>query len=40
LAVLGWRKKWSTEEVFMLQQFGAQYQNYRKEVKGIVPFVV
>lgn len=40
LATLGWREKWRTEESFLREQFGAQYEAYRKEVKGLIPFVV
>jgi protein-S-isoprenylcysteine O-methyltransferase Ste14 len=27
------------EERFMVEQFGEQYQRYRREVKGLIPFV-
>lgn len=40
LAVIGWRMKWRTEERFMSEQFGTQYEIYRKEVKGLIPWVV
>jgi protein-S-isoprenylcysteine O-methyltransferase Ste14 len=40
LAVIGWRMKWRTEERFMSEQFGTRYENYRKEVKGLIPWVV
>lgn len=40
LAVAGWRQKWRTEEQFLSEQFGAQYDAYRKQVKGLIPFVV
>jgi protein-S-isoprenylcysteine O-methyltransferase Ste14 len=32
--------KLSTEEWFMLQQFGNQYREYQREVKALIPFVV
>jgi protein-S-isoprenylcysteine O-methyltransferase Ste14 len=39
LAVLGWRQKWRREEEFMAERFGAEYESYKRQVKGIVPFV-
>ncbi len=40
LAIAGWGQKWRTEEQFLRERFGAQYESYRKEVKGLIPFVV
>ena len=40
LAILGWRTKWRTEERFLSERFGAQYDDYRKKVKGLIPFIV
>ena len=37
LTFAGLWAKWQTEEKFMLQQFGAQYLQYRREVKAVVP---
>ena len=28
------------EEQFMVQQFGAQYANYRQQVRALIPFVL
>jgi len=40
LAVIGWRMKSLVEERFMLDQFGEQYANYKREVKALIPFVL
>jgi len=41
LVIIGsWVRKLLLEERFMGRQFGAQYVNYRSEVKALVPFVV
>ncbi len=37
--LLGWRIKANVEERFMIEQFGEQYERYRREVKGLIPFV-
>ena len=37
IAVCGLRMKWRTEERFMVEQFGAQYVQYRREVKAVIP---
>ena len=39
LAVLALRLKSLREEQFMTEQFGAEYADYRRKVKGLVPFV-
>jgi protein-S-isoprenylcysteine O-methyltransferase Ste14 len=39
VALLALRLKSLREEVFMTEQFGAEYTNYMKEVKALVPFV-
>lgn len=39
LAVAAWRHKANQEERLMVQQFGAAYESYRREVKGLIPFV-
>ncbi len=35
----GWKHKSLIEEGFMLEQFGKQYETYRREVKGLVPWI-
>jgi protein-S-isoprenylcysteine O-methyltransferase Ste14 len=37
IAFLGFWRKAQTEEQFMMAQFGAQYVQYRREVKGFIP---
>jgi len=37
LTFAGWWLKLRTEEEFMLQQFGARYEQYRREVKALIP---
>ena len=37
IAFCGFRMKWRMEERFMLEQFGAQYAQYRREVKAVIP---
>lgn len=39
LAVAAWRHKANQEERLMLRQFGGAYESYRREVKGLIPFV-
>jgi protein-S-isoprenylcysteine O-methyltransferase len=39
LAVLGLRMKWGIEEQFMVGQFGAEYLDYKRHVKALIPFV-
>jgi protein-S-isoprenylcysteine O-methyltransferase Ste14 len=39
LVVIAWGYKATVEETFMTQQFGEQYEQYRREVKGLVPLV-
>jgi protein-S-isoprenylcysteine O-methyltransferase Ste14 len=39
IAFLGFWRKAQTEEQFMMAQFGAQYVQYRREVKGFIPGV-
>ena len=42
LAVLviltGWWLKWRAEESFMLQEFGAEYEQYRRQTPALIPF--
>lgn len=40
LVVLGWGMKLRMEERFMTQQFGNTYEDYKRRVKALVPFVV
>ena len=37
IALYGLRMKWKTEERFMVEQFGAQYVQYQREVKSVIP---
>jgi protein-S-isoprenylcysteine O-methyltransferase Ste14 len=39
LTIVAWRKKLLIEEGFMREQFGAEYQQYMREVKALIPFV-
>ena len=39
LATIALRMKSLQEETFMVQQFGSQYQEYRRGVKSLVPFL-
>jgi protein-S-isoprenylcysteine O-methyltransferase len=39
ILVFGWKYKANVEERFMIGQFGAQYERYRREVKGLIPFI-
>jgi protein-S-isoprenylcysteine O-methyltransferase len=39
LAFIGWRMKSRLEEAFMAAQFGAEYTEYQREVKALIPFV-
>lgn len=37
LVVICWGYKSRLEERFMIEQFGAEYEQYRREVKGLIP---
>lgn len=39
IVLIGLKWKSLTEESLMQQQFGAQYVDYKRQVKGIIPFV-
>jgi protein-S-isoprenylcysteine O-methyltransferase len=39
LIVVAWSYKSRLEEAFLAKQFGAEYDRYCKEVKGLIPFV-
>lgn len=39
IAVWSWKHKSLIEESFMVEQFGKQYDTYRHEVKGLIPWV-
>lgn len=37
IALVTWKRKAGNEEQFMVEQFGEQYEQYRREVKSLVP---
>jgi protein-S-isoprenylcysteine O-methyltransferase Ste14 len=39
LIVTAWGYKARLEETAMIEQFGAEYERYRRKVKGLIPFV-
>jgi len=39
LIVLAWGYKARLEESAMIEQFGSEYEEYRRKVKGFIPFV-
>lgn len=39
LIVISWGYKSRLEEALMIEQFGAEYEQYRREVKGLIPLV-
>jgi protein-S-isoprenylcysteine O-methyltransferase len=39
LITIVWTYKSRLEEAFLIGQFGAEYDQYRKQVKGLIPFV-
>jgi protein-S-isoprenylcysteine O-methyltransferase Ste14 len=39
LLLLAWHHKAAQEELLMLQQFGDEYERYRREVKGLIPHI-
>ena len=39
LIVISWGYKARLEESFMIEQFGAEYEDYRRDVKGLIPGV-
>ena len=36
--LIGWWLKWRAEEDFMVQEFGEQYEQYRRETPALIPF--
>jgi protein-S-isoprenylcysteine O-methyltransferase Ste14 len=40
LVLLSFQMKARLEEVFMTEQFGAEYTQYKREVKGLIPFIL
>lgn len=40
LALAGWHVKSRKEESFMVAQFGAEYMEYERKVKALIPFVL
>jgi protein-S-isoprenylcysteine O-methyltransferase Ste14 len=39
LAAIAWKIKSMSEEKFMMQRFGEQYDRYRTQVKALVPYI-
>ncbi len=39
MIVIAWGYKARVEEAFMIEQFGAEYLQYRRDVKGLIPLV-
>jgi protein-S-isoprenylcysteine O-methyltransferase Ste14 len=39
LAAIGWRLKSLVEEQFMTEQFGADYADYKQQVKALIPLI-
>jgi protein-S-isoprenylcysteine O-methyltransferase len=39
LLAYAWRRKWRLEEQFMRDEFGAEYVEYARNVKAVIPFV-
>jgi protein-S-isoprenylcysteine O-methyltransferase Ste14 len=39
LILVAWGYKARLEETAMIEHFGAEYENYRRKVKGLIPFV-
>jgi protein-S-isoprenylcysteine O-methyltransferase Ste14 len=37
LIVISWGYKARLEETFMVEQFGAEYEDYRRHVKALIP---
>jgi len=37
LVIISWAYKSRLEEAFMIEHFGAEYQQYRQQVKGLIP---
>ena len=40
IALIAWRVKSLIEERFMMDQFGEQYVQYKREVRALIPFVL
>jgi protein-S-isoprenylcysteine O-methyltransferase Ste14 len=40
IAFLAWLVKSRTEEAFLMEQFGSQYQEYRRHTRALVPFLL
>jgi protein-S-isoprenylcysteine O-methyltransferase Ste14 len=40
LTFSGWWLKSRMEETFLIEQFGAQYREYQRQVKALIPFVL
>jgi len=39
LILVAWGYKSRLEETFLIEQFGTEYERYRSQVKGLIPFV-
>ncbi len=39
MIVVAWGYKARVEEAFMIEQFGAEYEQYRRDVKGLIPLI-
>ena len=40
VALFTWKRKSLTEEKFMVEQFGEQYVQYKRDVKALIPFLL
>ena len=40
IAFTGWLVKSRMEEAFLMEQFGSQYQEYRRHTRALVPFIL
>jgi protein-S-isoprenylcysteine O-methyltransferase Ste14 len=40
LTFSGWWLKSRMEEAFLIEQFGAQYREYQRHVKALIPFIL
>jgi len=40
IAFVAWRLKFREEERFMIEQFGLEYEEYRRRTPALVPFIL
>ena len=40
IAFTAWLAKLRTEEAFLMEQFGSQYEEYRRHTRALVPFIL